>query len=160
MDADRFDTISRHLATAGSKRDVLRTLAGRALPRASARPVVLLVVLGVIVASLTTGSFPVGDDAAAGKNSLPPYTVKSAAGPSTVNQSHSVSASCDDGDQATGGGFEGVDFNTTVISDSTPFDSINNPGAADTWTVDYIPVTNADSLQAIVVCRDRKPKHS
>jgi hypothetical protein len=130
------------------------------LPWASARPVVLLVVLGVIVASLTTGSFPVGDDAAAGKNSLPPYTVKSAAGPSTVNQSHSVSASCDDEDQATGGGFEGVDFNTTVISDSSPFDSINNPGAADTWTVDYIPVTNADSLQAIVVCRDRKPKHS
>lgn len=129
-------------------------------PRFASWLIVLVMGIGAVVAITAAPWSPLGgDEAAAKKRSLPPYTVRQI-GSNTVNQIHSASASCDDGDRATGGGFEGVDFSTTRIIDNSPFDSINNSGLADTWTVDYATGPTADAVGAIVVCQDRAPKHS
>jgi hypothetical protein len=105
--------------------------------------VALGVVVAAAVAALASLASPAGDHrAAAATRSLPPFTVK-AAGPSGANQLQTASASCDAGDQATGGGFEGVDFATTRIVDNSPFESINSRNLVDTWTVDYQNGANA-----------------
>lgn len=93
------------------------------------------------------------------QQSLPPYTVKQS-GSGNTNQLNTASASCDPGDEATGGGFEGVGSPLTQVVDSSPFDSINNENLVDTWTVDYTNGSTGDAVDAIVVCTDLKPAHN
>jgi hypothetical protein len=133
--------------------------------------VVLLVGLGIgtVVSQVDTAPWSaVTDHVATAKHkhkhndkqkSLPPYTVQEA-GSGNANQSNSASASCDQGDEATGGGFESVDQPTTRIVDNSPFGSIINEGGADTWTVVYTNGNTSDPVTAIVICTDLGPKHT
>jgi hypothetical protein len=96
---------------------------------------------------------------AAKKKQLAPYTVKTV-GTSHANQVNTATASCDPGDRATGGGFEGVDLAGTSVIDNSPFTSIDDPSQVDSWSVVYDNGATGDPVTAIVVCADKKPKHS
>jgi hypothetical protein len=118
------------------------------------------VVAVVVIGAMLTGviSLPFGASSADARGGLPPYTAR-ANGSALPNSGNSAVVTCDPGDQATGGGYEGVDFATTNIIDNGPGGTIDSPDSDDAWVILYTNGAQADSVTSIIICRDKRPAH-
>ena len=115
---------------------------------------VAVVVIGAMLSGVISLPFAANTaDAAGGR---PPYTVR-ADGGGVPNQANAAIATCDPGDQATGGGYEGVDLATTNIIDNGPGGTIDDPGVDDAWVVLYTNGTQGDAVTSVIICRDKRP---